>query len=301
MESLGFEAAALGAASTWAIGGLIAAAPTKVLGGPRFTRLRMYWVAFALAVVATGVGGWSTLGTREVALLSLSGIFGLALGDAALFTAFSRLGPRRTGILFATNAPMAAVLSALIFGERFSATSLAGTVLISVGVTLAIAFGTRGGQRHHWEDVQGTLLVGVGFGLLGALGQALGVLLADPAFDSTDLDPWAGAAVRAVVGLLALVALRGWFEQRARVPYPEHISLKLWGIIIVSGTLAMVIGKTLVLVALSDGEPGIVSVLVSTAPAIQLPLIWLVTRQRPAAGAWAGAVLAAIGTTLIVL
>ncbi len=301
MESLGFEAAALGAATTWAIGGLVAAGPTKLLGGPRFTRLRMYWVAGLLAVIATLVGGWTTLGTREVILLGLSGIFGLALGDAALFTAFHRLGPRRTGILFATNAPMTAVISAVIFSERFSAKSLAGTVLISVGVTLAIAFGTRGGQTHHWEHVKGSLLAGVGFGLLGALGQSIGVLLADPAFDAADLDPWTGAAVRAIVGLGALVAMRGWFENRTRVPYPEHIGWRLWAVVIISGTLAMVIGKTLVLIALSDGDPGIVSVLVSTSPAIQLPLIWLVTRERPAAGAWAGALLAAVGTSLIVL
>lgn len=301
MESLGFEAAALGAAFTWAIGGLIAAAPTKALGGPRFTRLRMYWVAFMLAAIATIVGGWASLGAREVVLLGLSGIFGLALGDAALFTAFSRLGPRRTGILFATNAPMAAILSAIVFGERFSVRSLIGTVLISVGVTLAIAFGTRSGKRHHWEDVHGSIVVGIGFGLLGALGQALGVLLADPAFDGTALNPWAAAAVRAIVGLLALIALRGWFEARARVPYPETIGIRMWGIIIASGTMAMVFGKTLVLIALSDGDPGIVSVLISTSPAIQLPVIWLVTRERPAAGAWLGAGLAAAGTSLIVI
>lgn len=301
MESLGFEAAALGAASTWAVGGLIAAAPTKLLGGPRFTRLRMYWVAGLLAIVATLLGGWTTLGSREVILLGLSGIFGLALGDAALFTAFHRLGPRRTGILFATNAPMTAVISAIIFEERFSATSLAGTILISVGVTLAIAFGTRGGQNHHWEHVQGSLLAGVGFGLLGALGQSIGVLLADPAFEGADLDPWAAAAVRAIVGVGALVVMRSWFEGRSKVPYPDHIGWRLWVVIIISGTLAMVLGKTLVLIALSDGDPGIVSVLVSTSPAIQLPLIWLVTRERPAVGAWAGAVLAAVGTSLIVL
>jgi drug/metabolite transporter (DMT)-like permease len=300
MSSLSFEAAALGAAFSWAIGGLIAARPTGVLGGPRFTRLRMYWVAFALAVIATLVGGWDTLGTRELVLLSMSGVVGLALGDAALFTAFAIVGPRRTGILFAANAPIAAILSAIVFGERFSLPALVGSGLVMIGVTLAIAFGTRPGQNHHWEEIKGNLLVGIGFGLLGAAGQAVGVLLADPAFE-TDLDPWAGAAVRAIVGLAALVALRGFFERRTKVPYPERIGWKLWGIIIVSGTIAMVIGKTLVLIALSNGEPGIVSVLVSTSPALQLPLIWLVTRERPAAGAWVGAILASVGTAMIVV
>jgi len=297
---MSFEAAALGAALSWAIGGLIAARPTSVLGGPRFTRLRMYWVAFALAVIATLVGGWDSVGTRELVLLSMSGIVGLALGDVALFTAFAIVGPRRTGILFAANAPIAAILSAVVFGERFSVPALIGSGLVMIGVTFAIAFGTRPGQNHHWEEINGNLLVGIGFGLLGAAGQAVGVLLADPAFEA-DLDPWAGAAVRAIVGLAALVALRGFFESRTRVPYPERIGWKLWGIIIVSGTIAMVIGKTLVLIALSNGEPGIVSVLVSTSPALQLPLIWLVTKERPAAGAWAGAALASAGTALIVM
>lgn len=285
---------------SWAIGGLIAAAPTAALGGPRFTRLRMYWVAFALVVVATVLGGWDTVGLRELILLGASGVVGLALGDVALFTAFSMLGPRRTGILFATNAPMAAILSAAIFGERFSLPALFGSLLVMAGVSLAIAFGTRSGRTHHWEEVKGSLWVGVGFGLLGAAGQAGGVLLADPAFDS-DLDPWAGAAVRAVVGLVALVALRGHFEKRARVPHPGRIGWKLWGIILLSGTVAMVIGKTLVLIALSDGDPGIVSILVSISPVIQLPLIWLFTRQRPAGGAWTGALLASLGTALIVV
>ncbi|NNF10269.1 MAG: EamA family transporter, partial [Acidimicrobiia bacterium] len=289
----GFEVAALGAAFAWAIGGLIAAWPTKVLGGPRFTRLRMYWVALALVVIATALGGWDTLGSREVTLLGASGVVGLAFGDVALFTAFARLGPRRTGILFAANAPMAAVASAVIFDERFSATALVGSAFVMVGVTLAIAFGTRVGQSHHWEAIHGSVWVGVGFGLLGAAGQAGGVLLADPVFD-VDPDPWAAAAVRAIVGLAALVALRGYFEKRAQVPYPPRtgptrIGWKLWGIIIISGTIAMVIGKTLVLIALSGGDPGIVSVLVATSPVLQLPLIWLVTRERPATGAWTGA------------
>jgi drug/metabolite transporter (DMT)-like permease len=63
----------------------------------------------------------------------------------------------------------------------------------------------------------------------------------------------------------------------------------------------MVIGKTLVLIALGNGDPGIVSVLVSTSPVMQLPLIWLVTRERPAAGAWMGAALASAGTAMIVI
>lgn len=293
--------AALGAAFTWAVGGLVAAAPTRTLGGPRFARVRMYYVAVALAVIATVLGGWSSLDGGKVVLLSLSGIAGLALGDVALFTAFYRIGPRRTGILFAANAPIAAIISAIVFGERFSPASFTGSVLVILGVVLAIAFGTRPGQNHHWEAIEGSVWVGAGFGLLGALGQAVGVLLADPAFATGDLDPWTGAAVRAIVGTAALVAMNPWLNRRNPVPVTRPIELRTWGLVLVSGTLSMVIGKTLVLIALSDGDPGIVSVLIATSPVIQLPLIWAATRELPATGAWVGAVLAAVGTAAIVV
>lgn len=298
---MSYEFAALAAAFTWAVGGLIAQVPTRALGGPRFTRVRMYWVSFALVVIATIAGGWSTLDGGSFTLLGLSGISGLALGDAALFSAFYRIGPRRTGILFAANAPMAAAISAVVFGERFTTASLAGSVLVTGGVAMAIAFGTRRGRHHHWENVEGSIWVGVGLGLLGALGQAIAVLLADPAFSSGELDTWAGAAVRAVIGTIALVAMKPVFDARNPRPSNTPISPRLWLIIIISGTIGMVIGKTLVLVALGTGDPGIVSVLVSTSPVIQLPLIWAVTRERPAVGAWLGAAAAAIGTAAIVV
>ena len=194
---------------------------------------------------------------------------------------------------------MAAVLSAVFLGERFSVGALVGTVLVFVGVALAIALGTRPGQSHTWEEVRGSLAVGVGFGLLGALGQAIGIVVADPVFDG-GLDPWAGAAIRSIVGTVGLVVLAPWLERQRRARGEQvRLTARLVAVVFLSGTIGMAIGKTLVLAALTDGDAGVVSVLISTAPVLQLPLIWLVTRERPAGGAWAGAALAAIGTALI--
>jgi hypothetical protein len=36
-----FQVAALLAATSWAVGGLVAAEPSRLLGGPRFVRIRM--------------------------------------------------------------------------------------------------------------------------------------------------------------------------------------------------------------------------------------------------------------------
>lgn len=292
-----FQVAALMAASSWAVGGLVAAEPSRLLGGPRFVRLRMVYVSLALVAIGLLVGGWPTIEGNHWLPLAISGFVGLALGDAALFEAFARLGPRRTGILFAANAPITAIISAVIYDERFGVLSIIGTILVMAGVNLAIAYGTRPGQSHAWEDVRGPLLVGVSFGLLGALGQSVAVLVADPVFNE-GIDPWAGAAVRAVVGTAGLFMLMPWFERR-NSRTPVDLTPRLWFLVIVSGTLGMVIGKTMMLIALADGPPGLVSILVSTAPVIQLPIIWLVTRELPSVGAWFGAGLAVAGTAMV--
>ncbi len=293
-----FQVAALLAASSWAVGGLIAAEPSRLLGGPRFVRLRMVYVTVALSLIGLAVGGWSTVGGTDWLPLAVSGFVGLALGDAALFEAFARLGPRRTGMLFTANAPIAAILSAFIYDEQFGLLGIMGTVAVVTGVSLAIAYGTRPGQSHTWEEVRGPLGVGIAFGLLGAVGQAAAVLVADPVFDGT-LDPWAGAAVRAIAGTLGLFAFRPWFERRNGERKRVDFNLRLWALVLISGTLGMVIGKTLMLIALADGDPGLVSILVAVAPVIQLPLIWLVTRELPPVGAWIGAALAVAGTAMV--
>ncbi len=293
-----FQIAALLAASSWAVGGLVAAEPSRLLGGPRFVRIRMVYVTAALSLIALLTSGWTTVAATDWLPLAISGFVGLALGDAALFEAFSRLGPRRTGMLFAVNAPITAIVSAIAYDEQFGILGVIGTILVVTGVSLAIAFGTRPGQSHTWEDVRGSLAVGVTFGLLGAVGQAVAVLVADPVFDGT-LDPWAGAAVRALVGTIGLFALMPWFERRSSHGAPVVFTPRLWMLVIVSGTLGMVIGKTMMLIALAGGPPGLVSILVSVAPVLQLPIIWAVTKERPPAGAWLGAALAGAGTAMV--
>ncbi len=260
----------------------------------------MVYVTVALSLIGLLVGGWGTVESSDWVPLAISGFVGLALGDAALFEAFARLGPRRTGMLFTANAPIAAILSAFIFDEEFGILGILGTILVVTGVSLAIAYGTRPGQSHTWEEVRGSLWVGVTFGLLGALGQSVAVLVADPVFDGT-LDPWAGAAVRAVVGTAGLIALRPWFERRNDSRPPVTLTLRLWALVLISGTLGMVLGKTLMLIALAGGPPGLVSILVAVAPVIQLPIIWLVTRELPPLGAWIGALLTVAGTAMVLV
>jgi hypothetical protein len=51
-----------------------------------------------------------------VALLALSGLIGIFIGDTALFACMNRLGPRRSGVLFATHAIVFDFAGLAVFG-----------------------------------------------------------------------------------------------------------------------------------------------------------------------------------------
>lgn len=290
--------AALGAAFCWALGGMIALEPVRALGALAFGRLRMALVFFMVAALATVTGGWASLSEAYAAPLIVSGLIGIMAGDTALFAALRRLGPRRTGVIFATNAPMTVALGAWLLGEPLSAQRLTGFGLITGGVVLAVLFGKRRSQLHDWETVRGPLWQGVGLGLLAAMAQAGGVLVVKPVM-AAGVDPFAAAAVRVGVAVcgLALMALLPLELVRAQAPWSRGMVLRT----ALSGLTGMTIGMTLLLWALETGDAGLVATLAGTTPVLILPLLWWRTRERPALGAWAGAALVVTGTALLFL
>ena len=110
-------------------------------------------------------------------------------------------------------------------------------------------------------------------------------------------DPIAVSAMRVGVAVVCFYAAYAVMGTRMKAHGPLTLSVGL--ITAFSGFLAMAVGMTLILFALSGGEVGIVSTLSATAPAIVLPLVWLKTKEFPALGAWCGAGLVVAGSALI--
>lgn len=290
------ELAALGAATCWAVTGLIAAGPAGHLGALAFNRVRQLFVASLLGVYVIATGSWRDLDAHLVAVLALSGLIGIFAGDTLLFAGLNRVGPRRSGVVFALNAPMAAILGYLLLGETLSGSAVAGIALTVLGVVLAILFGKRRDQLHVWETVKGPLWIGVALGLGAALGQAVGSILARPVMAS-GIDPFLASMVRVGVAGIALSGL-------IALPIPAvkprgPLTPSVAALTALTGALGLGVGMTLLLFALSGGNVGIVSTLSATSPAIILPLLWLRTGERPAAGAWAGAALVVVGMAFL--
>jgi len=201
--------------------------------------------------------------------------------------------------VFTTNAPMAAIIGAVLFDEAWTTSGLLGTLLIVTGVGLAVVFGTRPGQSHRWEEIVGAPWVAFGWALLGALGQAVGAIMVKPVFDA-GAGTYGVAAARVAIATPVLWMIARPMDRVANSENREALTPRLWGILAVSGLFGMVIGMTLLLYAINNGDVGRATILSSTTPVMMLPLLWITTRQRPAVGAWAGASLAVVGTVLLV-
>lgn len=290
-----YEWLALAAALLWAIASLLSVQPASHLGAFAFSRWRMACVTLMLGSAALYSGGFASLTLSQSMQVALSGLIGIFIGDTALYAALNRLGPRRAGLLFASHALFSALLGAWLFAEVLSGARLWGGALVLAGVVIAIVYGRRTGT-HRLEAVSGSLAIAVTLGLLAGLCQSVGTLLAKPVM-SQGVDPVAASCVRMAAAFVAhgLLRLSGARLARPRQP----ITWPILGMIIGNGFLAMTLGMTLILMALSRGDVGMVAILSSTTPVMLLPLLWLYTRQRPAPSAWLAAVLVVCGTALV--
>ena len=288
------ELAALGTATCWAVTGLIASDAVRAVGPFYFNLIRQVFVALLLCAVVLITGSGAAPGWGVAGVLAVSGVIGILIGDTFNFAAVGKIGPRRAAAVFALNAPMAAVLGWAILGETLAWAAIAGIGLTILGVALAI-LGRPRVDAHRFEILQGAMAAGVGLGLLGALGQAAGSLIARPIM-TAGLDPYMASLLR--VGASGLVM--GLIVATPFAPaLPRGISPGVLLMTVITAIIGLLVGMTLFLYALQGSQTGIIATLSATSPVIILPLLWLRTGQRPSALSWLGAALAVAGLALI--
>lgn len=298
-----YDLLALGAAACWATSSMLAVVPVRHLGTFAFTRWRMLLVAVLCWGVVAATGSWHTLTVEAAGTLALSGLVGIFIGDTALFSATHRLGPRRTSVLFATHAAFSALLGYLVLGERMGLQAALGGALTLAGVMSAIVLGRHKDEQHDWETDHGSPAVGVALGLVAALCQALGSLIAKPVMSAdvagVGVDPIAASAVRVSIACAAHFVVLWAGVPAARVH--QKPTARVLAQTALNGFVGMGLGMTFILMALQKGDVGMVAILSSVTPVLVLPLMWWRLGRAPASGAWVGAALTVAGTALILL
>lgn len=249
-------------------------------------------IAFALTAAASmAVGGWANVQSWQVWYLAASSATGIMLATTTYLASIYAAGPRITALLFALASPFAVLEGYVFLGETLGPLQLVGIGLILAGIVLAIV---AGGKGHPEDAPRRPLWQGVTLGVITAIGQATGSLLARPAMEA-GVEPFTAMAIRSGLGGVFFVALMVFPIARA-TRFPAGPDL---GNVALSAFFGMFLGMSLMMAALARGDVGIVSTLTSTTPILILPLIWFTTRRAPALGAWLGAGLAVAGTALI--
>ena len=134
---------ALGAAVSWALAALVSHRPASELGSVHFNRVRMIAALVIMTALLVITGRPLNIASEMWLPIILSGLIGVVFGDFFLFATMRRLGPRRTNILFATNAIFAALLGWLFLGETISVYTGLAILLGFAGVVLAVVYGKR--------------------------------------------------------------------------------------------------------------------------------------------------------------
>ncbi|MFV0299360.1 MAG: DMT family transporter [Paracoccus sp. (in: a-proteobacteria)] len=295
------ELAALGAAACWAFTGTVVTGAVRAIGPFRFNLLRHSFAILLLCGIVALGARQGALAPWGAAVLALSGVAGILIGDTLNFAAVGRLGARRAGAVFALNAPMAAGLGWLFLDEQLNGQAILGIVTTALGVAIAI-IGRPPAHAHRFEQTEGVILTGIAFGLGAALGQAAGSLIARPVMEA-GIDPYVASLIRlAASGLCLAVSAGAMMALRVEMGPPgAAVTPAVLGPALATAVIGLGLGMTLLMFALAGGKVGIISTLSATSPVLILPMLWLRTGQRPTAASWLGAAIACIGMALIFL
>jgi drug/metabolite transporter (DMT)-like permease len=254
-------------------------------------------------LVSLALGGWRSVGVVQFWQLAGSSLAGIMIASTTYFATIYAVGPRITALLFSLTSPFAVALGYLVYGEVITARQGVGILLVLAGILLALEiFGSRGDAVPAARPVAGAewrwgFWPGILFGVITALGQAVGSLLARPAM-AAGVEPFTAMAVRS--GLAAVLFLMLSATPLGRTSQAPA-SLAALALVVASAFVGTSLGMSLLMAALHAGNVGIVSTLSSMTPVLILPMVWVKNRHRPKAVAWLGAALAITGTALISL
>ena len=262
------EIAALSAALLWAISSVVYSRL-----GLKIPPLQLNFykgiIAIALIFVTLLIQGaaFENLSSSTIALLSLSGIVGIGLGDTAYFAALNNLGARRTLLLETSSPPMGALLALIFLGERLTYIAWCGILLTILGIAWVI------GERNPVDKIS-VSRQGILWGILAAIAQATGAVISRYALIQSDISPLESTLIRLVGGTVIVVGLL-FLPSAKQTNSKWQLSPRTLGIIAIAAFGSTYLGIWLQQTSLKFAPTGIAQTFLATSPLFILPIVAL--------------------------
>jgi drug/metabolite transporter (DMT)-like permease len=292
--------AALGTSLCWSFTSTFFTLAGRKVGSMVVNRTRLI-----LAVIFLILTHWALMGEpfpwhappERWFWLGLSGVIGLVIGDALLFQSFIWLGPRLSMLIMSLSPIISALLAWILLGEHLTTWQVLAIVVTITGVASVIL--DQSGNNAALVTGK-NYLIGVLFGLGGALGQATGLIAAKKGL-AGDFSALSGTLMRMFVAMIALwtitIVMRQGGETLRRLKNdPQSFKYLLAG-----AFFGPFLGVYLSLIAVQATHVGIASTLMSLAPVFLLPISHFVFGERIGVRAVAGTLVAIAGVTALLL
>jgi drug/metabolite transporter (DMT)-like permease len=294
------EIAALITAFLWSFTALFFTSASRIIGVYWLNKIRVLFAVILLGVtllITTGQIFPNNAGGASYFYLIASGIIGLAIGDFFLFSGYVIIGIRLTLLIFSISPIMAAILAYFILGETLGATALIGIIMTIGGIAWVTA--ERNVDNSNVRTKGGSKLIGILCAIGGAIGQAVGLVLAKAGM-ADGITPLSATFVRMISAALALWmigAIRGDLKEAAEKFRNRRAMLLALG----GSICGPFLGVWMSLVSVKYASAGVAAAIMSIIPVIVIPLVIIFYKEKVSIRALLGAAIAVGGVVILFL
>lgn len=236
------------------------------------------------------------LSSKQIINLILSGIIGLVIGDTFLFRAFQNIGARLSMLIMALAPGLSALLAFIFLDERIPLLGILGMFITIIGISIVVMHRQEKPASDYKIDY-----VGIFYAVMGAIGQAGGLIFAKFALYEADINGFVAAFIRISSAVIFIYPLF-LFAKKIRNPFSVFKNNKSALIYTIIGSvIGPFLGITFSLIAISHTSVGIASTLMSTVPIIMLPIVRFYYKEKLSWISILGAFLAVGGIALLFL
>ena len=166
-----------------------------------------------------------------------------------------------------------------------------GMILVMFGIGLAVLSKKNSNFKLSFnQPVKGLI-----FAFLGAIGQAVGLVLSK--LGMQDYDPFAATQIRIIAGLIGFIIIVSVLKRWQPI-YKSLKNKKVMSNITIGSIFGPFLGVSFSLVAVSYTSTGIASTLMAIVPVLIIPAVVLLYKQKVSLKEIIGAVLSVVGVVI---
>ncbi len=288
------EFAAIATAFMWSVTSVAFTEASVRVGSLTVNVSRLFLASFYLLITILILGLKFDLNYNQYFFLALSGVIGLVFGDGFLFKGFQYVGARISMLVMSLVPAISAFIAYFLLDEIISLWGIVGIILTMLGVAIVLLQKSSSGNFDASYKFRGII-----YCILGAFGQAVGLILAKFAFNDGPINGFVATFVRIVPAIILLYPI-AYFSNRLGNPIKTYLAdKKAFKFTLLGSFVGPYLGITFSLIAVANTFVGIASTLMSTAPIIMLPLVKYYYKENLSVMSIGGAFIAVAGVAIL--